>query len=484
MTAAGRSATSYLLAAAGVALVAWLTTSFLPQLGLASSALLFLLPVVLVASRGNIGPALAAAIGGAAAYNFFLIPPRFTFGIHGLENLVSVAVLVTVALVTSRLGTMLIARESEALARAKASDDLAALTAELSAGEPEGALSAGRDWLERRYGAAVLLKPEDLHDTRFSPLDLSAATWAMHNGDRTGHGTAIMRAADWSFIPLGPDKRQNSDLLALARPADGTTRSERELLLLHQLALLLGQASDRAGLARERRERERLEEGDRLRRAILASFAHDFRTPLTVITGQLEIMARDAPQADEALTAARRLHRTMEDLLGAARLENGTLTPRLESLDLVDAVDAAAAAVAMPATIILTRTIPGDLAFVRADPILLQQVLVNLLDNAARHAQTAIAITAKSDGNRVLLSICDDGPGIPEAQRREVFERFARLGDQDRHADGSGLGLAIVKGFSEAMGLAVAISDSPSGGACFTIELPVGGKANEPRTGD
>ncbi len=180
-----RRATAFAEALLAVALVTWMAASQLPLLGLASAALLFLLPVLLAAVRGGLGPGLVAALGGAACYNFFLIEPRYTLQVHRLDNLVSVFVLGAVALVTSRLASRLTAREAEARARARLSEEAAALSALLAAPEPEGALQDGIAFIEARYGPLLLLDEERLSqpDGRLSALDLAAAAWALHNGD-------------------------------------------------------------------------------------------------------------------------------------------------------------------------------------------------------------------------------------------------------------------------------------------------------------
>ncbi len=238
-------ATQYMLALAAVGGVAWLTAAWLPVLGLASAALLFLLPVLFAAARGGIGPGVFAALLGAAAYNFLLLPPRFSFRIHGPENLVSLVVLVAVALVTSRLAVRLKAREGEALERARMGQEAAELSAALAGHPAHSALQRGIDLLTGRYGDLVLLGDGMLPapDAALSSLDLAAAAWAIHNGDVTGHSTEIMAAADWTFIPLAPKNRLETQVAALARPADGTTRRPAELDHLRQLALLLGQCT-------------------------------------------------------------------------------------------------------------------------------------------------------------------------------------------------------------------------------------------------
>jgi two-component system sensor histidine kinase KdpD len=469
-----RTVSCYVEALLAVAAIAWLTSAQLPVLGLASSALLFLLPVLLAATRGGLGPGLLAALAGAAAYNFYLVEPRHTFRVHHLDNLVSIFVLVAVALVTSRLTSRLMVREAEALERARLSAEVAALSA-LLAGSPAGAaLGSGVDFIAARYGELLLFKAPALPgpDGAFSSLDIAAAAWASHNGDATGHGTGVMQAADWTFLPLAARNRHDGGLAALARPVDGTMRTPAQLEHLRQLGLLLGQCIDRDALEAARHERALLEMRDHLRRNILTSLAHDFRTPLTVITGRLAELARHSADAGDALAAAQRLDRMMTDLIGAARIEAGSLTPALESTDLVDVVSAACETLAIPGHVSLIRDIAADLPFVRGDAVLLQHILSNLLDNAVRHARTTVTLAGARDRDRVLLRVSDDGPGVAPAERDRIFDRFARIEGSD-HGDGSGLGLAIVKGFADAMGMAVAVDGAPSGGARFTLAMPI-----------
>ena len=469
-----RSLAPWIQAILAVAAVAWLTSALLPVLGLASAALLFLLPVLLAAMRGGVGPGLLAATSGAAAYNYFLLEPRFTFRVHQLDNLVSVFVLGAVAVVTSRLATRLLAREAEANERALASAEAAEFSSLLASASPDEGLGRGLAILAGRCGDARLVSEQEVatDDAAFSSLDRAAAAWSIHNGDCTGHGTGTMPAAEWTFVPLSPHNRPDSAVVALARPADGRTRDATELDVLRNLCLLLGQCRDRLSLAAERRERELAEASDRLRRTFLASLAHDFRTPLTVMIGRLEMIARQNSEAGDALAAARRLERMMTNLLAAARIEAGTLVPASESLDLVDVVDAACEGLPLPSGLAICRAIAADLPFVAGDPVLLHHVLLNLLDNATRHARSQLAISAESAGDRILLVIDDDGPGVPEAERERIFERFSRIEGGDR-SEGSGLGLAIVRGFAEAMSMTVTIDDSPAGGARFVLSLPV-----------
>lgn len=464
-----RVLTSYAVPLLGIALVTWITSAMLDQWGLASAALLFLLPVLLGAARGGLGPGLVAALAGAGAYNFFLLPPYFSFHVHGPDHAVSVLVLVIVALVTSRLATRLREREEEALARAGASDELAQISAILAKGNPGDGLNRAREFVAQHYGPMRFMVDEGAQDD-LSSLDQAAAAWAMHNGDATGHGTGVMAAAEWSFLPMSPKGRGTHPLIALARPEDGRTRPLAQIEHLQQVARLLGQGWDRIALEDERRAREALAEGDRLRRTFLASMAHDFRTPLTVITGQLEALSSRSDEAREALAAARRLERTMSDLMAAARIEDGSLRPQCESLDLIDAADAACGGVVVPAGVSLGHAIPADLPFVRADAVLLHHVLLNLIDNALRHAESRVELGGAVHGGEVAIWVDDDGPGVAPEERYRIFDRFVRIEGGDR-TQGSGLGLAIVKGFAEAMDMAVGVEQAPLGGARFTLRM-------------
>lgn len=469
-THVNRALRSCLVPLASVAAVTALTAWFLPRLGLASASLLFLLPVLVSAMRGGVVPGLVATFAGTASYNFFLLEPRYTFRVHQVDNLVSVFVLGAVAIVTSRLANRLLAREAEANERAEASATAARLATILSADQPDRALKDGVAFIVASFGDAFVLDEEDLasDSSALSSLDRGAASWALHNGDRTGHGTMTMAAAEWTFVPLHPRNRSDQVILALARQADGSTRDNEQIRQIGELCQLLGQCRDRARLFEERRGRELVEARDRLRQTMLASLTHDFRTPLTVISGQLELIAVTNEQAREALHAARRLERTMADLLGLARLEDGSLVVRNESLDPVDIVAAAVERVAPPAGIALSSETAADLPFVAGDAVLLQHVLVNLLDNAMRHARSAVLIHVRAVGDIVAFSVEDDGPGIPLDERDRLFERFTRIEGSDR-TEGSGLGLAIVKGFADAMAMQVTIADAEPTGARFSL---------------
>lgn len=464
---------AYVLALLGVALIAAATSLLHAHLSLASAALLFLIPVLIASVRGEMGPALVAATGGALAFNFLLLPPRFTFRIDSFDHAVSVGVLLAVALVTSRLAAALRAREAEAQARAAASEEQAEFAALLGGDTPD-ALDRALALIGERYAPARIIGETArlAHDAAYSSLDQSAAAWAINGSEITGHGSGAMPACDWTFVPLSPGQPGGSALLAIARPVTGGTRTAAEVAQLQSLARLIGQARDRRALTDERHARERLEGQDALRRTLLAAMAHDFRNPLTLLAGEIATLGGNPAAQARALAEIRRLGAMMDDLVGAARLESGALDPDIEGVDLVDCIDSARERLGpILAGRTIERSLPADLPLIAADPVLLTHILVNLLGNAARHAKAEIRLSATAGDDQVLLHVDDDGPGIATMLQPRIFDRFARGEGSDRDG-GSGLGLAIVKGFADAMNIGVAAGDAPGGGARFTLTLP------------
>jgi two-component system sensor histidine kinase KdpD len=457
---------------------------FRVQFGLASIALLYLLPVLLTATRGGIGTSLATAGGAALAYNFFMLPPRFTLRVFGYDNIVSLIVLFAVAIVTSRLASGLKAREGAAVERARAGVQAAALASALTAQATlADADRTGLAFLADHFGTVILIALADADRGRpqFSSLDLAALAWSAHNGDATGHASAVMAAADWSFVPMA--RGAEGDVLALARPEDGSSRHPAEIERLQTLAALFGQARDRLKLDAERQARQRLEELDALRGTLLASLAHDFRTPLTLLRSGIEAW-RATPPGEESIAGVlgqvHRIEHMLADLIGLARIEGGAVDVAREPVDLIDIVAAALddSDTGDSARQILTD-VAIDLPLVDADPVLLRHMLVNLLDNAAHYGGPHIRVSARSAGDVILLSVGDDGPGIARGEESAIFDRFVRFAVGDR-VGGTGLGLAIVQGFAKAMGADVTAANRANGpGAEFTIALPIAVAAGE-----
>ena len=458
--------------------------------GIASVDLLFLVPVMAAALLYGLRPGLAAGVLAALAYNFFFLPPLYTFTIADPQNAVTVVVLLGVAVITSQLAARVraqgalaasSARQNAALAGfaralAAAPDEIA--LAQALAGETAALFDARAVYLNRVHGVMAIIAavpPEDHLDA----VALAAGDWAFDRGQPAGRGSDTLPAADWLFVPVTSSGTTRA-VLGLGREdsRDPVRADQRELL-----AALVAQAG--LALARIYAEREmagiaRLEERDRLRSALLASIGHDLRSPLTtVVATAADLRSRygaDDPAFAALATEATRLQRFVTNLLDMARVEAGALTPDVAAIDLTDAVASAVHDVrpALAGHAIRLDVAP-DLPLVRADARLLHHCLLNLLDNAAKFGApgTPIAVVASRSPDALTLTVLDEGPGLPPGFATTAFDRFARIEGSDRAREGTGLGLAIVKGFAEAMGFTVSASNRDDGrGACFGLTVP------------
>lgn len=452
-------------------------------------ALLYLLPVMLAATRYGLWTGIVTGLLSSLAYNFFFIPPIHTFTIADPQNLITVVVVLAVAVVVSHMAGRL--RDTAMLSRASAvrSSALAGFARQLTGIGAAGDL--GRVLCEEGAGLlgcyTVLLMPQDgalveiaasPPDTALQALDRVVAQWAFDNRRPAGRGSDTLSAAEWLFLPVEAGG-QALAVLGVAHP-DAAQPVRADLLpMLTSFLDQAGLALDRIRLETERGRMRRLEERDALRAALLSSVSHDLRTPLTAVIGLLgNLMPADAEQA-RVLALARaegeRLQRFVANLLDMVRIETGAVEWRPEPVDLAEAVSSAVHDLrhllgARP----LTIAIAPDLPLVRLDPRLLHHCLINLIENAAHYspAETPIRIEARQDGDGLDLAVIDEGPGLPPGTEARVFETFTRLEGSDRKG-GTGLGLAIVKGFAEAMGLQARAANRTDGrGACFTLHMP------------
>ncbi|GFE74796.1 two-component sensor histidine kinase [Novosphingobium sp. TCA1] len=483
----GRPA-DYLWSLLMVAAMAVLGRLLLEALDLGNIALLFLIPVMFAAASFSLRAGLFAGLASSLAYNFFFLPPTGTLTVSNPENVISILVLLGVAVVTSQFAARVRAQADLAGSSARQNAALASFSRQLTAAVTrEELMQAICAEVARLLDVrAVLLLPSEdgpvlaaalPPEDRLEQIERAAAQWAMENDQPAGRGSATLTASDWLFNPLRTTRGVLGALGIARTDAADPLRSDQLPLLMS----LLDQASiafDRLLLEEENLKAQAVGERDRLRSALLSSVSHDLRTPLTtILTAAQEMRQHPSGELAETIeTEALRLNRFVANLLDMARVEAGALPMKAEPTDLFDAVAGAAHD---------TRTalhghavqldIPPDVPLVRVDPVLLHHCLINLLDNAGRYADpgTPIVIRCRRAPDALLLSVIDQGPGIPPGQEKRVFETFTRLEGSDRVRHGTGLGLAIVKGFAEAMGLSVDASNNEDPfGACFTIRIP------------
>ena len=448
--------------------------------------LLFLIPVMLAATRYGMRTGIVTSLACSLAYNFFFIPPLHTFTIQDPQNIITVLVLLGVAVVGSRLASRV--REQALLAQASAAQNssLAGFARQLTGISTSDELSQVlcRETADLLDCNTALLIPD--HDQlairssvppgcKLEMLDDAAAKWAFDNNKPAGRSSDTLTASEWLFYPVGSAGK----VLAVF----GLSRSDaRSPIRSDQLPLLLS-LLDQAGLALERIALEtemsslaHVRERDRLRHALLSSVSHDLRTPLTTILGSLREIRASSPHQAAQLAATRaeaeRLHRFVANLLDMVRIEAGALHQKIEPVDLAEAVASALDDLGPALQGHPTRIeIAPDLPLVLVDPQLFHHCLINLIENATKYGAPTGPVIVRAEHDRTHLSLCveDEGPGIPEGQERRIFETFARIEGSDRKG-GTGLGLAIVKGFAEAMGLELTASNRGDGkGASFRI---------------
>ena len=479
--------------AVSIALVAGFTLLALAVhafVGLNNVALLYLIPVLASASLYGMRAGLFTGVISALAYNFFFLPPVYTFTIEDPENVLTVAVFIVVAIVTSQFASRVrvqadLAERSSGQNAALAS--FARMLAGLSSRQELGQTLCGE--VSSQFDVeAVLLLPTRARkvevvsavppESSLGPIDDAAAEWAFEHKEQAGRSSNTLAASEWLFQPLLAGGEALGVLGIAKKDGSEPVRPDRLPFLMSfidQAALAL----ERITLSEEMTNVAQLRERDRLRGALLSSVSHDLRTPLTTIIAAINELKKAKTNANPALLAdieneSERLSRFVSNMLDMVRVEAGGLQLNLQPVDLAEAVAGAADE--------LKRELKGhpirldvapDLPLVRVDPQLFHQCLINLLENAAKYSgtKTAITILASRERDGISLSVMDEGPGLPPGKEAQVFETFVRLEGSDRKG-GTGLGLAIVKGFVEAMGLKVSARNNQDRGACFTIHFP------------
>jgi two-component system, OmpR family, sensor histidine kinase KdpD len=482
-----------LLAVALASGFSYLTEQLFP---VASLSVIYMTAVVVIASRRGLGPALATAILGFLAYNYLFTEPRFTFHVSRQGELLTLVLFLVASLITGNLAARLRARVEAQSAIADRTNKLYDFSRRVaSAATADDVIWASVSHVASTLRCeAVLLRPSargELQvvggfppEDRLEIRDQSAAQFAWDKGEPAGRGSDTLPTARWFFLPLATADRRLG-VLGIAYADDRLfARTDRRLLdaLVDQIALAL----ERLRLTEELSATELASETERLRTALLSSVSHDLRTPLVTIIGAAGSLANtpglsDAARKDLAENIreeGERLDRYVQNLLDMTRLGHGALTLHLAPVDLRELIGAACHRLRAPLRAHqVTTDVPDSLPMVLADEVLLEQVLVNILDNAAKYAPagSTIAVAARPVGARLDLSITDSGPGIPLAEQARVFDMFYRVGEGDRQRAGTGLGLAICKGLTEAMGGTIrAGTAAPDGtGTRIVLSLPL-----------
>jgi len=455
--------------------------------------MIYLLAVVLAATRLGRKPAILTAFLSVLAFDFFFVPPRFSFAVTDTEYLITFCALFTVGVVISTLVSQSKERAEAIREREVQTASLYYLSRDLAvASDREGILDAMVKNIEESLGAqiAVLLPEGERLEVRRATSGLSlgmkesaVADWAFKNRSPAGRGTDTLVSAELLYLPM----QTSGDVLGilgvkLTDQADYTSPLSRRLL--QAFATQAALAIERVHLGKQAEQAQILEARESLERALLNSISHDLRTPLVSITGALgalrdkrsplEQETRD-DLLDAAWEDAGRLNRFVGNLLDMTRLESGALKLKQIPCDVQDLLGCALAALEPQ----LGRRkievhVPSGLPLIKMDMVLMTQVMVNLLDNALKYTprQTSVELAAGLADHTLTLTVSDRGPGIPESDLQRVFDKFFRV-PVPEGAGGTGLGLSICKGIVEAHGGSIRAENRDGGGLQMIVALPV-----------
>ena len=492
--------------AAGITVLATLIAfAMYPHFELSNLVMIYLLGVTVAGLRLGRGPSALTAVLNVAAFDFFFVPPRYSFAVSDVQYLVTFGAMVTIALVIATLTASVRQQTRVAGARERRTALLYAMSRELAAtrGIANMARVAVRHVAEVFQCQAVVLLPDPggrLHYPADAPLessfrraDLAVAQWVADHGRRAGLASDTLPAAPGLYVPLGDEGRSVGVLAVLPANARRVLLPEQSHLLetfAGQIALALA----RAHLAEVAEQSSLAAERETLRNTLLASISHDLRTPLAVMAGAGSTLAEHGAHLDEATrvalarsveTKAREMSELVSNVLELVRLESGQVVLRRDWQTLDDLVGSALAGYAerLAAHPVEVR-LPADLPPVWVDATLIVQVFANLFDNIAKYTPPGtrvwVSAIAGADGETVRVTLDDDGPGLPAGNPARLFDKFQR-GNGEGTVVGVGLGLAICQAIVRAHGGEIEARPREGGGARFAFTLPATqGPATEP----
>jgi two-component system sensor histidine kinase KdpD len=469
-----------------------------------NQVMLFLLGVAWTAYRYGRGPGVFSAIASVLVFDLFFVPPLNTFAVSDVEYLVTFGVMLVIGLTISTLTVRL----SEQLAVAKRQEfrtaSLFQLTKQLSAVQGTDFLTqiAGRRLSEVFEGEAMICTLRDGELTlRYgektsineNPQNALVARWVAEHEQMAGMGTDTLPSATAFFVPL-TGSQQTVGAVGVRSADESRMLDPEQRRLLTTCASLIALSVERDWSVVEAQESRLKAEAEKLRSTLLSSVSHDLRTPLAVIAGaSTSLLEGDRSMGQETrrelldtlVDESRRLSRLVENLLHMTRLESGVKQVNKEWHVFEDVVGSAVRESYRLDCRRLETDIPADLPLVPLDPVLIEQVLINLFDNAAKYSppgKPVRLIAGVRDGN-ILVEISDQGPGLQPGEERRIFDRFFRSAAAEERHRGTGLGLAICRAIIEAHGGRIwARNRNGAPGAVFSFTLPLDHPPHLPST--
>lgn len=482
-----------LLAVAAATVAGTVTRRYLSQ---ADFVMLYLLTITIVAFRYGRGPSLLAAALSVAAYDFFFVPPFHTFNVEHVRHILTFLMMFATAIVINGLTTRLRRREREARAREGRTGALYGLSRDLAAARDEARaaeVTAAHAAVVFGGDAAVLLadgaggaavRAVSREGVTLSGEELAVARWAIDHGRPAGRGTDTLPGSRVTCFPL-LSGAATLGALAVATPSLELLEVEHRGFL-EAFVRLAALALERARLTEEARASQVKVQTEETRSALLGAVSHDLRTPLGAIVGAGTALRDDAGRlgpderrelCDAICTEAERMERLVANILDMVRLETGGIVLRREWVPLEEIVGSALARLESRLGRRPIRIgLPSALPMLFVDPVLFEQVFVNLVDNVVKHGgpDSSIEVTARVSSGALEIDVADRGPGLPPGTEARVFEKFYR--GPGAGGRGVGLGLAICKGIVVAHSGAITAENRQGGGALVRITLPVPGE--------
>ncbi|QBJ76709.1 DUF4118 domain-containing protein [Aquitalea sp. USM4] len=477
----------YVAALLACLLTTGLVSLLTPFFDLSNVVMLYLLAVVLIAVRFGRGPGVLASLVSVATFDFFFVPPRLSLSVSDTQYLLTFAVMFAVALIISQLAARLRFEANIATYRERRTRALYELGRELAA-----ALTANQiidiavSRLQPLFNASiVLLTPNSQEQLRAendstAQADLGVAQWVYDKQQAAGLGTQTLPSNAMLYLPLRAPMRNRGVLAVLPEQLDQVFLPEQQRLL-ETCAAQIALALERVHYVEVAQDAIVAMESERLRNSVLSVISHDLRTPLTTLVGLSSLLAEGQVDARKQASIAQsiqeeslRMNHLVTNLLDMARLQSGVkLNKAWQLLD--DVVGSALRA--------CQRNLQGhqlevalasDLPVLEYDAVLIERVLVNLLENAAKYTPPGSHITllAQPEGATIRVCVQDDGPGLPSGLEQKLFDKFSR-GNSESTTPGVGLGLAICRSIVEAHGGQITASNRQPHGATFCFTLPV-----------
>jgi two-component system sensor histidine kinase KdpD len=485
--------------AAGITAICWL---FQSSMEIVNIALLYLFPVFFSALWWGRLPSYITALASVAAYDFFFVPPFFTFSVSDIHYVWSFIIFLVISYFIGGRTELLRKEASAAMQREKnirtlydfsreiaAVVDLDRIAREMAIHMGENLGRSTRVLLPDAGDGLVIRGYYDVEGNAgvglqvLSESESAVAAWAYKHGQSAGRSTDTLPGGQYLYVPLKTGEKAVG-VFGVKMTGPNVTPEERQLI--NAWVGFAAIAVERVKLTEQASQTALLVETDKLRTALLNSISHELRTPLSSIVGAASMILdkgvaysedtrRDLMESIQE--GASRMERVVANLLDTARMESGMLGLKNDWCDIEDIVGSALRRLGETTRKYTVKTeLPPDLALIRGDFVLLEQVMVNLLDNAMKYSSvgSTIIVAATTDGEEMTLSVLDNGSGIPSADLPYIFEKFYRA-RQTRRIDGTGLGLSICRTIIEAHKGRIWAENRASGGAIISFNIPMRG---------